>query len=375
MENKKFNLLSLFLSIILILLFAIIIFFLIYIYKDVNSNKETISYANAIAQEEISLVTIPENNIQNEEVVSMPSAIEDTPTEEVSNNQTKFYYNQLDQYSKLIYDGMESQKDSLKSGNSIITLPSKIGEIIGREENTETVQAMFSIAVNAFEYDNPELFYLDVSKLTLFYEGDSSGIHRVYLKNANGDENYLMQGFNSEQDVLNAIQEIESLKEEIINSINDLNLQTDYEKILYVHDWLVDNIEYDQTLQRINRSNIYGAFIEKNVTCAGYAKAFKYMMDELNINSIIVQGTAIEDGEEEYHAWNYVELDGTWYAIDCTWDDPIIRGTASPEQLEQIQYVYFLKGQNAFEERHTPFESFYGTDVKINYPELSLNDY
>ena len=372
MNNKRFNLGTFILSIILILLIITIIFFVLYIYKDINGTKETIKIANSIAQDEIDLITVPENNFQNEIIVSMPS-VEDSKNEQMEENtnvQNDFYYSQLEQYSKLIYESLENQKDNLKKGNSIISLPNKIGEIIETEENQETLQATFSIAVNAFEYDNPELFYLDTSKLTLFYEGNSEGIHKVYLKNANENQNYLMQDFKNEQDVLNAIQEVENVKSEIINQINAQNLQTDYEKILYVHNWLIDNIEYDQTMQELNRSNIYGALIEKNVTCAGYAKAFKYLLDELNINSIIIQGSAIEDNVEEYHAWNYVELNGNWYGVDCTWDDPIIKGNPSAEQLKEIKYVYFLKGQSTFEEKHTPFEHFYGTNVKINYPQL-----
>ena len=58
---------------------------------------------------------------------------------------------------------------------------------------------------------------------------------------------------------------------------------------------MVDNIKYDETVSKINRSNIYGTFVEREVTCAGYAKAFKYVMDKLNFECIIVQGTATSE--------------------------------------------------------------------------------
>ena len=147
----------------------------------------------------------------------------------------------------------------------------------------------------------------------------------------------------------------------------------DYDKILYIHDWITENIEYDETLNKTNRNDIYGAFIEKEVTCGGYAKAFKYLADKLNIDCIIIQGKATSDEKTENHAWNYIKLSNNWYGVDCTWDDPIIIG-GNENEKQQKYYTYFLKGKEAFN-NHKPFETFWDTKIKINYPELSNNNY
>ena len=142
---------------------------------------------------------------------------------------------------------------------------------------------------------------------------------------------------------------------------------SDENKIKYVHDWIVKNIEYDKTLNRTNRNNIYGALLEKQATCGGYAKAFKYIIDKLNIDTIVVQGKATRDNISDYHSWNYVKVNKDWYAIDCTWDDPIIEGVK--EENKKIYYDYFLKDKYGFSD-HERFETFYGTNLKINYPNI-----
>ncbi len=60
----------------------------------------------------------------------------------------------------------------------------------------------------------------------------------------------------------------------------------------------------------------YGAFVNHNVVCQGYALAFKVLMDRAGIPCCYVKSDAMN------HAWNMVQLDGNWYHVDVTWDDP-----------------------------------------------------
>ena len=89
-----------------------------------------------------------------------------------------------------------------------------------------------------------------------------------------------------------------------------------------VHDYLIDNIDYDTTLAKKNIYDIYGALVQKSCVCEGYAKAFKYLIDQMEIPCVMVIGQATNtNGQTENHAWNYVQIENNWYAIDCTWDD------------------------------------------------------
>ena len=129
-------------------------------------------------------------------------------------------------------------------------------------------------------------------------------------------------------------------------------------------------------MQKENNSNIYGALVEKNVVCEGYAKAFKYILDELEIPCVIICGEAVdEDGNSQKHAWNEVYLGGKWYAIDVTWDDPIIIGGG--KLTNELRYKYFLKGSTVINKNH--FQNGKMSDnineIEFQYPELNIENY
>ena len=120
--------------------------------------------------------------------------------------------------------------------------------------------------------------------------------------------------------------------------------------------------------------SIVGALTEGRAVCEGYARSFKYIMDELGIPCVVVSGTGKNSkGETEAHAWNYVQVDDNWYAVDVTWDDPIIIGNGTVGS--DIRYKHFLKGSNTFFSTHT--EDGYITDnsIKFEFPQINKYDY
>lgn len=95
-----------------------------------------------------------------------------------------------------------------------------------------------------------------------------------------------------------------------------------------IHDWIVLNATYDWenykngTIPQISYT-AYGIFVNKVAVCDGYSRAFKLCMDILGIDNERIVGMACGVGGIEGHAWNMVKLDGEWYQIDCTFDDPV----------------------------------------------------
>lgn len=78
------------------------------------------------------------------------------------------------------------------------------------------------------------------------------------------------------------------------------------------------------------------------------------------------------EGETEKHAWNYVQINDNWYAIDATWDDPLsMAGWVS----ESSKYHYFLKGSNDILKDHTPSRQFTEGGKIFSYPTLSSSNY
>ena len=351
---------------VLFVAFFVVVF--VSISKDLKKqNNKTMFLAIEETKGNVEQVTQPELNdetVVEENEMRSTTRNENTSTPKIS----KFYYSNLDSNAKMVYNALSEQKSKLRKGNENINLPAEFGKAI---DNGENIEYIFSCAVNAFEYDNPELYYLDLSKMTLYYEKNAFGDFKIYLK-PNNENGYLLSGFSNEQDVISAQRKINEIVNEI--RINANEMESDYDKILYVHDWLTENVKYDETISKPNKDTIYGVFVEGEAVCGGYAKAFKYVLDLVNINTIIIQGVGTNQNQTENHAWNYVQLDGNWYGVDCTWDDPIIVGDLT-NYVEKKYYTYFLKGSVVFNEGHVPFENFYGTNVRITYPNLNENDY
>lgn len=92
------------------------------------------------------------------------------------------------------------------------------------------------------------------------------------------------------------------------------NLANDYEKEKFVHDALIERISYQMSAE-MNQS-AYSALVNGQTVCAGYARAFQYLMQQLGVPCYYCTGYAGEN-----HAWNIVRLDDGYYNVDTTWDD------------------------------------------------------
>lgn len=85
------------------------------------------------------------------------------------------------------------------------------------------------------------------------------------------------------------------------------------EKALYVNDYLAVNCEYDLTLQNFDA---YDALISRTAVCQGYTLAYLDLMNRLNIPCEVVSSNSMN------HIWNLVQIGGSWYHVDATWNDP-----------------------------------------------------
>ena len=144
--------------------------------------------------------------------------------------------------------------------------------------------------------------------------------------------------------------------------------QADYDKALAAHDWLVANIEYDVATPSISDENgAYGALVLNRTMCQGYAEALELLLRcYTDIETVQIVGEALntglfahsedaEDIEETWrgHAWNAVRIDGAWYQIDTTFNDPI--GNPSG----RVTHFYFGQSDGVMaKNHHWAFEYF-----------------
>lgn len=320
-----------------------------------------------------------ENKIEQEISYEKPlninsySSSKKTVSNEVMTNTDSFsYYNQLDDYAKIIYKGLEENLDNMKTGTYNVQFGTTFNDLLHKENGEEVLNNSFQLAVNALNFDNPETFYIDIPKLYLFTEIRTKLWVTTYSVEigAREGENYLNPEFKNEEDVNNAIAKVRNHRYMIKSEAGQ---GTDESKIRAVHDYLIKKLEYDSSVSHDNIYNIYGALINELTVCEGYARTFKYIMDDMRIECIIACGTAINSaGNMENHAWNYVKLDGRWYAIDVTWDDPVIIGNGYIGN--DVKYRYYLKGSRDFFANHTEDGNIVG-DSHFKYPEISENNY
>lgn len=126
--------------------------------------------------------------------------------------------------------------------------------------------------------------------------------------------------------------QLESVVQNIIELTNS-HCTSDYDKAKYVHDLLVLNCEYDMDTYYSYLDNptsdsglgytAYGCLVDHKAVCAGYSKAYQLIMNKLGIECGFVYGIGINDDGQGPHAWNYICLDGKYYMVDVTWDDPL----------------------------------------------------
>ena len=283
-----------------------------------------------------------------------------------------YFYAQLGEEAKTIYRAIESHIEDMKTGNYTIDMGDTFQKLLEQENGSDKLEQAYQDAWDAINTDRVDLFYVDSSKVYLYTQQTTIWNYSTYTVSIGPaqNSNYYTQGFTSKQMVEETFAQLENVRQSVISQLTG----NTYQKISQLNNYLVDTITYDETLNRANTRNIYGALIEKQVVCEGYAKALKYVLDAIDIPCVLVSGTATNaDGQTESHLWNYVQIEQNWYAVDSTWNDPVIVGGGSPTNAMKTEYL--CKGQTTMQKDHTPNGKVSQKGMNFTYPTLSMQDY
>lgn len=144
-----------------------------------------------------------------------------------------------------------------------------------------------------------------------------------------GKVNIHIEKSYSESEIDDVEREVERLSSELIVAGD-----ADINNIRRIHDYIIDHSVYDSNRSDYNdttyRSDIaYGPLLQSYGICGGYTDAMELFLEELGIQSYKISS--------EQHVWNAIYLDGEWYHLDLTWDDPV---TSTGENL--IEHNFFL---------------------------------
>lgn len=135
---------------------------------------------------------------------------------------------------------------------------------------------------------------------------------------------------------------------------------SDYSRARVLHDWLIYNANYDYSYTYYEPSGVllYGTGV-----CESYATAYAMLCTAAGLDCMCVSGTAGTDADPTTwgaHSWNLVKLGGTWYHVDCTWDDPNDGGCE--------RHTYFCLDDETMAKDHrwnTPEDVFYESGTLI----------
>ena len=124
--------------------------------------------------------------------------------------------------------------------------------------------------------------------------------------------------------------------------------QTDYEKLCFINQYLVDHCDYQSKAvsnpdQYPTAFTAYGCLIEGKAVCEGYANSVQLLCEQLGIPCMKVTGTA--NGGD--HIWNAVYVNGKWWMLDVTFNDPI------GSQNTADHWTYFLVDLDTFHQKDT----------------------
>jgi len=280
------------------------------------------------------------------------------------------FYDQLNRNEKSIYDILYSSSSKSNPNTKIKISVNGVTDIKAYIENlTISAERIFTILV----YEHPELWWIGNYQITLYETDKSTKYSLVFVILPEGS---LFADYTSDN-IMALNNEIESVKEEIMKQINNLNITTPYAIMRYIHDYLIIKIVYTLDERYLHIRTLYGSLVENRCVCEGYAEAFQYLAHQYDINCII--------GRSSTHEWNFVEMNGKWYIVDVTFDDPFNNNQNTPSgSNDNLRTDYFLIGTDHVFKSGKPYSkdvdhilinSAYSELNMVYYPEIEAKDY
>lgn len=260
--------------------------------------------------ETVSVLTTPENSSVLSQTESM-----DLPTVSAGSGLQDYHLRNLSdeqkQAARTLVEGMKAGLEEIELENEISL--TEMNELYHR-----------------LKFSDPELFFLadqqeyEFSPITKRVKK----FHPRYLE------------FTDGLTIPERLEQVRAMRDAIIQQWHG---QGEYECSVLINDYLVDNITYNP--EAPNAHNLYGALVDRQAVCDGYALAYKYLADGLSMDSFVITGSAYDDeavlvqGQEQIasmsegklldwdsgyrHAWNAVCIEGQWYYTDSTYNDPV----------------------------------------------------
>ena len=212
-----------------------------------------------------------------------------------------YYYNQMDERSRTAYN---------RTREAILNHKSKINIMDLRLTSKEYLDILQKLLL-----DDISLYYVNAKKIQFI-----SVLSQI---------TYVVLSYTYTQAECSKYDEL--IEKRVTEFIERANLygKNNSEVVHSLHDLFVLTIKYDYSADTgtsdsdLFAHSILGVFLKRKAVCDGVAKAFKYLLNRLNIRCVVVRGILGGNGAvngKENHAWNIVYINDDFYHIDVTND-------------------------------------------------------
>lgn len=240
-----------------------------------------------------------------------PVIKEDTPHAQ----QWNFHYEQLDPsmqnaYEKL-YEGFCEYDKSVSL----------------QDVSEEEVQTIFRSILE----DHPQLFYVNTQYQYRIYADGSLCFYPMY-------------DFDEKKSQM-MLQQIDEICEEVIANAP----KEEEDCAAYLYAYVIEHCAYGEN-DRDQQMDSF--FLQGESVCAGYSKAYQYLMQKAGLYCTTVSGEWIDDSQSfangnRSHAWNFISLGGDWFYVDTTSGDVIEYGP-------HVCYQFFMFSTQEGEQVYAP---------------------
>lgn len=255
-------------------------------------------------------------------------------------------------------------EDELEGAYQFGGAPSKRGSL--------SVYAVSVLSNGAEEYLYQQILarntMIDISKYNIPYDSSGKTMVRSMVSgvlNEHPDLYFVERGYSywNNGTIITAISltykntyDDAAFRKGVTAALSRVNSQmSDLEKAVVLHDYLTINCEYDYqnyldgTILP-DSYNAYGILVDQIAVCQGYALAYKYLLNQVGIDCYMVTSDSMN------HAWNMIVLDGKYYQVDVTWDDP------TWDKVGRSVHTYMFRSDAAFT-KHQDWVVTHGSEV------------
>ena len=222
-------------------------------------------------------------------------------------------------------------------------------------EKADNITVADARAAMALAFSSAEYYWAATSYSLGYYDAN---------KNGEADDGEIAAGiyfsyYFSASEVPAAKQATEAKIAEALSWIDEDEMSA-FEVAQALHDYLVRTCVYDLTAETATGPTVshsaYGALTKGTAVCQGYALAYKLLLTRAGVPCVFVTSTSMN------HAWNMVQIDGGWYHVDSTWDDPVYSDGTDAGYDVNVSHQYFLRADSTMSALgHSGWEAAYTT--------------